>query len=89
MSYFRHETQNQIQYQVVWPKKCRSKTMGIENLPIWFKLYQETAIRNGIFLDNMSYFETVLTTRAADTLSPAEVFLLVAKQNAVPLAAMF
>ena len=70
-------------------KNVEVKTMGIDHLPIWYKLYQETAMRNGIFVDNMAYFETVLSTRASDTLSPAEVFLLVAEQNAVPLAAMF
>lgn len=70
-------------------KNVEVKVMGIENLPIWYKLYQDTATRNGIYVDQMSYFETVLSTKAADTRSPAEVFLLVAEQNAVPLAAMF
>ncbi|MBU2556837.1 MAG: peptidoglycan bridge formation glycyltransferase FemA/FemB family protein [Bacteroidetes bacterium] len=63
--------------------------LGIENLDIWYKLYRETASRNNIFVNDMKYFETVLTTKANDSLSPAEVFLLVAEYQEIPLAAMF
>lgn len=70
-------------------KHVEVKRMGIENLPIWYKLYRETATRNGIYIDNMSYFETVLSAKASNTLSPAEVYLLVAEYESNPLAAMF
>lgn len=62
---------------------------GLESLDIWYKLYSETALRNGIFLNDISYFRTVLTARANDSRSPAEVELLLAEVDGIPLAAMF
>lgn len=65
------------------------RTMGIESLDIWYKLYQETAKRNNIYLNDIKYFESVLSARADNSLSPAEVQLLVAEIDNKPLAAMF
>lgn len=65
------------------------KLMGIDSLPVWYKLYQETAIRNNIHLNDIKYFEAVLNARANDSQSPTEVFLLVAELGNMPLAAMF
>src|SRR5690606_26464640 len=62
---------------------------GMEKLHIWYALYQETAIRNKITINNIDYFKTVLTARAENTSSPAEVKLLIAEYNDMPLAAMF
>ncbi|MCF8233377.1 MAG: peptidoglycan bridge formation glycyltransferase FemA/FemB family protein [Bacteroidales bacterium] len=62
---------------------------GMEKLDVWYKLYGETARRNGIHVQDMSYFKTVLTARANHTNSPADVDLLVAGKNGTPLAAMF
>lgn len=65
------------------------KTMGMEGIDIWYGLYQETAERNHILLNDIKYFEAVLSTRADDTRSPADVRLLVAEKEEKPLAAMF
>ena len=65
------------------------KTLGIAEIDIWYELYKETAIRNNIYLNDINYFKAVLTARANDSLSPAEVLLLVAEVNNTPLSAMF
>ncbi len=61
----------------------------LADLGIWHDLYKETAIRNGIYLNDIKYFEAILTTKADKTKSPAEVFYLIAESNHKPLAAMF
>ncbi|HPF01237.1 MAG TPA: peptidoglycan bridge formation glycyltransferase FemA/FemB family protein [Bacteroidales bacterium] len=65
------------------------KQMGIESLPLWYQLYEQTAIRNNIFLNDIKYFEAVLTAQTNDARSPAEVILLMAEYDSMPLAAMF
>jgi lipid II:glycine glycyltransferase (peptidoglycan interpeptide bridge formation enzyme) len=65
------------------------RSMGMEGIDTWYALYRETAIRNHILLNDMKYFQTVLTARADDTRSPAEVSLLVAEKEGEALAAMF
>lgn len=62
---------------------------GTEDLTRWYALYTETARRNGFFLHNIEHFRAVLTSRAANTQSPAEVCLLIAEHEKEPLAAMF
>ncbi len=62
---------------------------GIEDLGKWYMLYTETARRNGFYLHSIDYFRAVLASRAKDTLSPAEVYLLIAEKEGQPLAAMF
>ncbi|WP_316822335.1 lipid II:glycine glycyltransferase FemX [Pedobacter gandavensis] len=63
--------------------------VGMENLHVWYALYQETALRNRIHINEIEYFRTVLAARAEDTASPAEVELLLADVDGQPLAAMF
>lgn len=65
------------------------RTIGMENLEIWYKLYKETAERNHILLNDIKYFEVMLTAKMTDMRSPAEVNLLLAELDGVPLAAMF
>ncbi|MET6998746.1 lipid II:glycine glycyltransferase FemX [Chitinophaga defluvii] len=62
---------------------------GLEDLDIWYELYKQTANRNRIHLNDIHYFRTVLTARANDSCSPAEVELLLAEVDGTPLAAMF
>lgn len=61
----------------------------IGDLHIWYKLYSDTAQRNGLNLNDIKYFEAILTTRADSTKSPAEVYYLIAECDKTPLAAMF
>ena len=62
---------------------------GMEELPLWYKLYSDTAQRNGIFLNDIEYFKSVLAAKADDTLSPATVELLLAEKDGEALAAIF
>lgn len=75
--------------QLAHRKGVTVSTMGLEHLDIWYKLYEETTRRNRLFLNDKSYFEAVLTARATDSKSPAEVLLLVAELDRQPLSAMF
>lgn len=70
-------------------KGVRVKTLGLEEMDIWYNLYKETAFRNGFYLHAPEYFRAVFTARAECTCSPAEVLLLVAEYDETPLAAMF
>ncbi|MEE4197381.1 MAG: peptidoglycan bridge formation glycyltransferase FemA/FemB family protein [Bacteroidales bacterium] len=72
-------------------KGVRVKDVSADNLWIWHKLYQETAIRNGIAYQDIHHFKTILETRAEDTASPAEVHMLLAEEEEEeedPLAAL-
>lgn len=70
-------------------KGIRVRRVGMEDLSAWYELYKDTAARNRIFLNDLDYFRTVLTARADDTSSPAQVELLLAELDGKPLAAMF
>lgn len=65
------------------------RSMGMESLGVWYELYKETAMRNGLFLNDISYFETVFSSRSCKGLSPADVHLLLAEYEGRPVAAMF
>ena len=65
------------------------KPMGTGSLDVWYQLYRETALRNHIYLHDIRYFKTVLSARAENSRSPADVCLLVAGVDNTPLAAMF
>lgn len=65
------------------------RSVGIEHLHIWYDLYKETAARNGIYLHDIEYFKAVLSAKVNNATSPAEVVLLVAEVEDIPLAAMF
>ncbi len=67
----------------------RVSLAGMENLDRWYALYGETARRNKFYLHSIEHFRAVLTIRAENTQSPAEVYLLVAEHDREPLAAMF
>ena len=62
---------------------------GLEEIGFWYELYKQTCNRNKIFLHEMENFRTVLNAKTSNTTSPAEVELLIAELNQVPVAAMF
>ncbi|HZK06647.1 MAG TPA: peptidoglycan bridge formation glycyltransferase FemA/FemB family protein [Bacteroidales bacterium] len=68
-------------------KGVQVRTAGVDEIEIWNKLYQETARRNGIFLNDIDYFKTVLSTHPDN--DSVKVKLLIAEFNGIPLAAMF
>ena len=70
-------------------KGIHVRAAGMESLPVWYALYRETALRNNILLNDIKYFEAILTSKADNSNSPAEVQLLIAELDDMPLAAMF
>ena len=70
-------------------KGVNIKMLGMESLAVWYELYRQTAQRNNFFLHSIDYFRVVISARANDTNSPADVYLLIAEVDDKPLAAMF
>ena len=65
------------------------KVADMNSIDIWYNLYKETAIRNKIHLNDIKYFEALLSAKADNTKSPAEMQLLIAEISNTPLASMF
>lgn len=65
------------------------RSMGMDGLDVWYELYKETAIRNGLYLNDIRYFETVFSSRLCKGLSTADVHLLLAEYEGKPIASMF
>src|SRR5690606_17293186 len=53
----------------------------MSNLDIWYDLYTQTALRNGIYLHDIDYFKTVLGV--STEIPSADVELLVAEKDGV------
>jgi lipid II:glycine glycyltransferase (peptidoglycan interpeptide bridge formation enzyme) len=70
-------------------KNVRVSIAGIENLDVWYDLYKETCIRNGIFLHDIVYFRTLFSAQFNNKSADTQLFLLVAEYENRPLAAMF
>ena len=70
-------------------KDVHVRKADINDFTIWTQLYKETCARNKIFLDNEENFKCVLRTQLSDTGKPANVDLLIAEMDNIPLAAMF
>ncbi|WP_071144885.1 lipid II:glycine glycyltransferase FemX [Bacteroides ihuae] len=62
---------------------------GMEQLSVWYALYRETAMRNGLFVNDIEYFSSVLAAKASDTASSTQIELLIAEAEGEPLAAIF
>jgi lipid II:glycine glycyltransferase (peptidoglycan interpeptide bridge formation enzyme) len=62
--------------------------VSTDNLNVWHKLYKETAVRNGIAYRDINHFKTILETRAENTASPANVYMLLAENEGDALAAL-
>lgn len=70
-------------------KGVQVRTAGMESINVWFELYKETALRNGIVLNDMKYFEAILSAASENYGTQTGVKLLVAELDNKPLAAMF
>lgn len=68
-------------------KGVEVREMGLDAMDVWYKLYTETALRNGLTLNDMSYFESILSSKIAS--DEVDVKLLVAFLDKKPLAAIF
>lgn len=60
---------------------------GLESMDIWYRLYTETAIRNGLTVNDMDYFNSILNSKMDS--DEVNVKLLIAYLDKKPLAAMF
>lgn len=67
-------------------KGVRVREAGLEELPLWYDLYCETAERHSMLLNDIDYFRSALQTRAGDSSSPARLRLLLAEANRRPIA---
>ncbi len=70
-------------------KGVNVRVAGMENLAVWYNLYRETTTRNKILLNDIKYFEALMSAKSDDTASPAEVQLMIAEVDDIPLASMF
>lgn len=70
-------------------KGMEVRSMGIEGLKIWYDLYHETALRNGLFINDYLYFETMFASKMEGEDNEVKVQLLVAYYDGIPLSAMF
>ena len=70
-------------------KGVEVKSVGFEGLDIWYKLYCETAARNGLYVNDLVYFKSVFASRMNESISGVQVKLLIAYADQEPLAAMF
>ncbi len=70
-------------------KGVEVRSMGIEGLKIWYDLYHETALRNGLFINDYLYFETMFASKMESEDNEVKVQLLVAYYDGIPLSAMF
>ncbi|MEG1623070.1 MAG: peptidoglycan bridge formation glycyltransferase FemA/FemB family protein [Alistipes sp.] len=61
----------------------------INDLQIWYDLYLETAQRNGLHVNDISYFHSVFAAKMEECKLPVQVKLLIASVDNVPLSAMF
>ena len=65
------------------------RSVGIEGLEIWYKLYCETAERNKLHVSDFNYFRTVFMEKMGNKDADVQVKLLIAYVDNIPLAAMF
>lgn len=70
-------------------KEIDVRSVGIEHLDVWYRLYEETAKRNGLFINDLNYFRSVFVTKMEHPEDDVIVKLLIAYHEDIPLAAMF
>lgn len=83
------KTKTRYNIRLAQRRGVQVRALHFDQLNVWYDLYRDTAMRNGINLHDIEYFRAVLAARANHTHSPAKVVLLVAELGNVPLAAMF
>ncbi|ADV42787.1 peptidoglycan bridge formation glycyltransferase FemA/FemB family protein [Bacteroides helcogenes] len=70
-------------------KGVEVRSTGMEGLNVWYDLYTETAFRNGLHLNDISYFRSVFASKMECQDKALNVKLLIAYFDNIPLAAMF
>lgn len=62
---------------------------GEDGLGIWYDLYTETALRNGLHINDIAYFHNMFFQKPDCQDKDVEVNLMIAYYDGIPLAAMF
>lgn len=75
--------------RLAYRKRVHIKTTGLSDLNIWYQLYTETALRNGLYVNDLYYFKSALTVKMEDNMNAVDIRLLIAYVDEEPLAAMF
>ncbi|MGM9712534.1 MAG: lipid II:glycine glycyltransferase FemX [Prevotella sp.] len=70
-------------------KGINVRQAGVEGLATWYGLYVETAMRNRLYPNDISYFQSMFASKIGYTGKGVSVFLLIAYHDDTPLAAMF
>lgn len=70
-------------------KGVEVRSVGIDGLSTWYNLYCETAIRKGLHVNDISYFNSMFASKMEGADSDVSVKLLIAYYDSIPLAAMF
>lgn len=86
---FRMKPKTRYNIKLAQRKGIHVKSVGIEGLDVWYKLYCETAARNGLYINSLDYFRTVFTSRLDREVHNVQVKLLIAYSELIPLSALF
>lgn len=70
-------------------KGVEVRTVGMEGVDTWYKLYCETAHRNKLFVNSLDYFTSVFISKMENESNDVQVKLLIAYHDNEPLAAMY
>lgn len=70
-------------------KGIEVRTVGIEGVDTWYKLYCETAHRNRLYINSLKHFTSVFISKMENDTDDVQVKLLIAYHDNEPLAAMF
>lgn len=62
---------------------------GLKDLKIWYELYVDTAKRNGLYVNKIDCFYSVLSSKLENDDHPIQVKLLISYLDDIPLSAMF
>lgn len=65
------------------------RRVGVEGLGVWYDLYTETALRNGLYLNDISYFQNMFVPKMENPDDDVRVELMIAYYDDMPLAALF
>ena len=70
-------------------KGVQVRQAGLDEIGVWYDLYQDTCRRNGMPLHELELFKAVVKAKHSDVSLKGDVQLLIAEIDKKPLAAMF
>lgn len=85
----RMKPKNRYNIRLALRKGVNVVSVGMEGLKTWYELYTETALRNGLHLNDISYFRNMFASKTEFPDNGVNVKLMIAYYDKIPLAAMF